>query len=40
MDTQDNRFLRERKRRNYAIAAALVCLVALFYLMTLVRVHW
>ena len=39
MDSDPQRTARERKRRNYAIAAVLVGLVVLFYVMTLIRVH-
>lgn len=33
------RFARERKRRNIAIAAVLAGLVLLFYVMTMIRLH-
>jgi hypothetical protein len=39
MEPDEERFLRERKRRNLAIAAVLIALAVLFYVMTLVRVH-
>lgn len=39
LDTDPQRSARERRRRNYAIAAVLVGLVVLFYIMTMVRVH-
>jgi hypothetical protein len=40
LDADPQRTARERKRRSYAIAAVLVGLAVLFYVMTLVRVHW
>jgi hypothetical protein len=40
MGLNEERYERERKRRNLAIAAALLGLVVLFYFMTVVRVHW
>jgi hypothetical protein len=39
MDDKLKRYLRERNRRNWAIAAVLLGLVVLFYVMTMVRVH-
>jgi hypothetical protein len=39
MDSDPERTARERKRRNYAIAAVLLGLVVLFYVMTMFRVH-
>jgi hypothetical protein len=39
LDTDPERSARERRRRNYAIAAVLTGLVVLFYVMTMVRVH-
>jgi hypothetical protein len=39
MDSNPQRTARERKRRNYAIAAVLAGLVVLFYVMTMIRVH-
>jgi len=38
MDANE-RAARQRKRRNWAIAAVLAGVVVLFYLMTMVRVH-
>lgn len=39
LDSNPERTARERKRRNYAIAAVLCGLVVLFYVMTMLRVH-
>ena len=39
MDANEQRNARERRLRNYAIAAVLAALVVLFYVMTMVRVH-
>lgn len=40
MDANPERTARERRRRNYAIAAVLLGLVVLFYVMTVIRVHY
>jgi hypothetical protein len=39
LDADPERTARERRRRNYAIAAILAGLVVLFYVMTMIRVH-
>jgi hypothetical protein len=39
MEPGEEKYLRERKRRNRALAAVLFALVVLFYVMTMVRVH-
>jgi len=40
MGIDEERYERERRRRSFAIAAVLGSLVLLFYVMTMVRVHW
>jgi len=39
LDSDPEKTARERKRRNIAIAAVLIGLVVLFYVMTMLRVH-
>jgi hypothetical protein len=40
MAANGDRDARERRKRNIALALALFGLVALFYVMSIVRVHW
>ena len=39
LDDDPEKTAREKKRRNIAIAAVLIGLVVLFYVMTMIRVH-